>query len=304
MAQNFLFYASFIEAVESLPKRNQLEVLKAIIRYGCYNEMPKEDGIAKAIVGLVAPNIDSAKKRHSASVKNGKAGGRPANDNLPKPSDNAPRHNNNLPKPNNNQIEPSNNLSKPNDNLAEPNSNLPKPSDNLEREKEIEVEVESDVDTEKERESALALATAPTIKNYKKPTKREVLAVTEFVLEDLNARTGESFSATNEETQKSVARLLKQGFSVEQMLEVVEKKEIEWRDVEHMRPHLHPKTLFGRNFASYLEQPGVSEVGGVARRNKFANFPPRERDYDEMERIEHERIAKEVGLWDGKWESS
>jgi len=32
------------------------------------------------------------------------------------------------------------------------------------------------------------------------------------------------------------------------------------------------------------------------RRNRFSNFTPRERDYDELERIEHERIRKSVGL--------
>lgn len=74
---SFVFYKSFFEAIQNIPKENQLEVYEALCTYSFTGEIPKIDGIAKAMFILMKPNIDKANARYEASVNNGKKGGRP-----------------------------------------------------------------------------------------------------------------------------------------------------------------------------------------------------------------------------------
>lgn len=126
MKDSFIFYRSFYESIKNLDKDTQLEVYNAICEYSL-NEIEVElSPIANAIFTLIKPNVDNAAKRYTASVENGKKGGRP------RKSQNLEKPNQNLEKPNHNlditQQKPNHNLEKPNHNLTitqqKPNQNL------------------------------------------------------------------------------------------------------------------------------------------------------------------------------------
>ena len=69
--KQFAFYRSFWEAVKTLPKKDRLPVLEAIISYALDGEDPK--GLTagqSAFFLLVKPNLDSSRKK-AASGKQG-----------------------------------------------------------------------------------------------------------------------------------------------------------------------------------------------------------------------------------------
>jgi hypothetical protein len=69
---SFSFFVSYIEAIEELPEKEQLAVLKAIIKYALYDEEPKGfKGIKQAVFLLVKPTLDKSKQKSA----NGKQGG-------------------------------------------------------------------------------------------------------------------------------------------------------------------------------------------------------------------------------------
>ena len=75
MRNQFTFYASYLEAVESLPPRQQGEVLLAIAKYAIRQEMPENlSGVSKAVFLMAKPTLDSgrrkAEQRERAGGKN------------------------------------------------------------------------------------------------------------------------------------------------------------------------------------------------------------------------------------------
>lgn len=115
---SFVFYRSFMDAIEQLDDSQHLEVLRAIIEYALEGTMPKKKGIASAILMSVKPVID----KNNTSYENGKKGGRPKTQ--PKPNDN-----------------PTVTQQKPNDN---PTVTDPEPYVDV----DVDVDVDSDVDAD------------------------------------------------------------------------------------------------------------------------------------------------------------
>ena len=69
--KSFSFFVSYIEAIEELPEKEQLAVLKAIIKYALFDEEPEGfKGIKQAVFLLVKPTLDKSKQK-SASGKQG-----------------------------------------------------------------------------------------------------------------------------------------------------------------------------------------------------------------------------------------
>ena len=69
--KSFSFFISYWEAIEELPEREQLPVLKAIIKYAFFGEEPTHfKGVKRAVFLLVKPTLDKSKQR-SASGKQG-----------------------------------------------------------------------------------------------------------------------------------------------------------------------------------------------------------------------------------------
>ena len=83
----FIFYRSFFDAIEELDKDIQLEIYRAIARYGIYKIEPKTDGenpdlsgVSKVMFTLIRPQLDANWKKFIDGCKgaqSGKKGGRP-----------------------------------------------------------------------------------------------------------------------------------------------------------------------------------------------------------------------------------
>lgn len=72
---SFVFYESFYNAVEKLPKELQAEALEAIVRFGIYGEEYAGEEFAIAVLmELVKANIEAARQKRDA----GRRGGRPS----------------------------------------------------------------------------------------------------------------------------------------------------------------------------------------------------------------------------------
>ena len=70
--KSFSFFISYWEAIEELPEKEQLPVLKAIIKYAFFDEEPDHfKGVKRAVFLLVKPTLDKSKKKSA----NGKLGG-------------------------------------------------------------------------------------------------------------------------------------------------------------------------------------------------------------------------------------
>ena len=57
--ESFVFYKSFLDAIELLPEEEQLKAFKLIAHYGANGELPEgEQTLANAIFLMAKPNID------------------------------------------------------------------------------------------------------------------------------------------------------------------------------------------------------------------------------------------------------
>ena len=81
---SFIFYASFLEAIEEVDEATQLTVLKALARYALRGEIEELSGVSKALFALIRPQIDANNDRYKNS-RNG--GARKGNQNAKKQSD-------------------------------------------------------------------------------------------------------------------------------------------------------------------------------------------------------------------------
>ena len=118
--ESFVFYTSWLEAIDELDEKDQLPAFKAIMKYQAYHEETEVKGAAAAVFKMAKPLADELYSRRQASQGNGKKGGRPKTaQSGEEPEDKA-----------DNQGEEKN-LEKPSPNLEKPRHNLEKPSPNL-----------------------------------------------------------------------------------------------------------------------------------------------------------------------------
>lgn len=61
---SFIFYRSFYEAINELPKENQADTYNAIMQYALNQEEIQLAGISKAIFSLVKPQLDANYKKY------------------------------------------------------------------------------------------------------------------------------------------------------------------------------------------------------------------------------------------------
>ena len=76
MKESFVFYESFLNALDELDSETELKIYRAITHYALRNEEPELTGTALAIFHLIKPQIDANNKRY----EDGKKGGRPKNE--------------------------------------------------------------------------------------------------------------------------------------------------------------------------------------------------------------------------------
>lgn len=97
-----------------------------------------------------------------------------------------------------------------------------------------------------------------------RPVKNPTLGTAEMCklcADRLNALLGTRFKPNAQSMKTHVSARLKEGYTQEDFLEVIEKKVAEWASDDRMRQYLRPETLFSPKFESYLNQPSVAREG-------------------------------------------
>lgn len=72
------------------------------------------------------------------------------------------------------------------------------------------------------------------------------------IVDHLNARLGTHYRPTTQATRKLLKARLKEGFTVDEIKTVIDRKADEWLGNSRMVGYLRPETLFGNKFESYL----------------------------------------------------
>lgn len=107
---SFIIFKNWADAINALPEEYQLETYKALVEFGTTGEIPEGlSQIANAMLVSFSVGMEKNISRYTASVENGKKGGRPRKDKASQLSE----ENKNLEKPRKTQ-----------ENLTEPTQNL------------------------------------------------------------------------------------------------------------------------------------------------------------------------------------
>ena len=64
MRDSFIFYRSFYEAINELPRENQVDAYNAIMQYALNQKEIELTGIPKAIFSLVKPQLQANYKNY------------------------------------------------------------------------------------------------------------------------------------------------------------------------------------------------------------------------------------------------
>lgn len=92
----------------------------------------------------------------------------------------------------------------------------------------------------------------PLVNEPQAPAQPKEPDPTEEVVNHLNRRAGTHYRATTASTRKLVKARLKEGFTVDEIKLVIDKKCADWLNNRDMAQYLRPETLFGPKFESYL----------------------------------------------------
>lgn len=75
------------------------------------------------------------------------------------------------------------------------------------------------------------------------------------IVDYLNSKLNSQYKPTTKETQRFINARYNEGYNLDDFKTVIDIKVDEWIDRPDMSKFLRPKTLFGTNFESYLNQP-------------------------------------------------
>ena len=75
------------------------------------------------------------------------------------------------------------------------------------------------------------------------------------IIDYLNSKIGTRYQASSKATQRLINARTNENFTVEDFKRVIDIKAAAWKDDPKMSQYLRPKTLFGTNFESYLNEP-------------------------------------------------
>lgn len=92
----------------------------------------------------------------------------------------------------------------------------------------------------------------PLLDDPQAPVQSKEPDPTEEVIDHLNQRAGTHYKATTASTRRLIKARLKEGFTVDEIKLVIDKKCTEWLNNSNMVQYLRPETLFGNKFESYL----------------------------------------------------
>ena len=92
----------------------------------------------------------------------------------------------------------------------------------------------------------------PLLEEPQAPAQPKEPDPTEEVIDHLNRRAGTHYRATTANTRKLIKARLKEGFTVDDIKQVIDKKCADWLNNPAMVEYLRPETLFGTKFEGYL----------------------------------------------------
>lgn len=76
----------------------------------------------------------------------------------------------------------------------------------------------------------------------------------------MNAKTGSAYKSSSKRTRELIRARWNEGFTLEDMKQVIDLKAAEWLHDPYWRKYLRPETLFGTKVESYLNQRPVTKV--------------------------------------------
>ncbi len=100
----------------------------------------------------------------------------------------------------------------------------------------------------------------------------------EQIIAHLNRVCGTAFKPNTKTTKQHINARLKEGFTLDDFIAVIDKKFFEWGKRPDMAQYLRPQTLFGSNFEGYLNQPWTdgrkANPTDIALRNFVSDSEP------------------------------
>ena len=114
----------------------------------------------------------------------------------------------------------------------------------------IDKDIDKDIDKEKEIYKEKEKNNTPhSPQRGEYPISKDALEVLDY----LNLKTNKKFSIKNKNNTKNISQRLKDGFTVEELKSVIDKKTLEWLNDDKMNQFLNPETLFRpKKFEIYL----------------------------------------------------
>ena len=128
------------------------------------------------------------------------------------------------------------------------NVDVMKCNENVIIDKDIDIDI--DIDKEKEIYKEKEKNNTPhSPQRGEYPISKDALEVLDY----LNLKTNKKFSIKNKNNTKNISQRLKDGFTVEELKSVIDKKTLEWLNDDKMNQFLNPETLFRpKKFEIYL----------------------------------------------------
>ena len=71
---SFIFYRSFYEALQNVPKKHRTEVYEAVFEYAFESREPSLSGVPRALWELIRPQLDASQKRYENAKKGAEYG--------------------------------------------------------------------------------------------------------------------------------------------------------------------------------------------------------------------------------------
>lgn len=101
----------------------------------------------------------------------------------------------------------------------------------------------------------------------------EIKSPAVLIIEYFNEITGRKFRTTNKTYLNAISKRFKDGFTEEQIKEVIQVKTIEWKNNPTMSVHLNPETIFRpSNFEKYVNQVEVIKQNPKLYAKHFAKI--------------------------------
>lgn len=122
----------------------------------------------------------------------------------------------------------------------------------------------------------------PLIDEPQAPAQPKKPDPTEEVVNYLNQRAGTHYKASTANTRKLIKARLKEGFTIEDIKLVIDKKCADWLNNRDMAQYLRPETLFGPKFESYLNAQ-TSPRTGYQQRSQQPSWTPTEEERRQQE---------------------